>query len=215
MSVPQSPLPWRSTHAFAESDRPAMKAMRAAVEPTKGKMRDIAGRPVFDDAMSGVIAPVGVTYREAGVDGVPGWWCEPAGARPDGMIVHLHGGWFNFGSAPAFRHFVGHIARSAGAKAFIPDYRLAPEHPFPAAIEDVRTTIDGLLALGFRSLAVTGDSAGGNLALSFLSLGSAASPQDGRIAGAVVFSPVTDLTLSGESWESRAEADPFFVRDQV
>jgi epsilon-lactone hydrolase len=69
--------------------------------------------------------------------------------------------------------------------------------------------VDGLLELGLRAVAVTGDSAGGNLALTLL-------PTHGaRLSAAVVFSPVTDLTLSGESWTSRAEADPFFLREQV
>jgi epsilon-lactone hydrolase len=55
------------------------------------------------------------------------------------VILHLHGGWFNWGSAQSFRHLVGHIAASAGANAFIPDYRLAPEHVFPAAVTDVES----------------------------------------------------------------------------
>lgn len=73
----------------------------------------------------------------------------------------------------------------------------------------MRTCLKGLLSLGLRAVAVTGDSAGGNLALTLLPA------HDARLVAAVVFSPVTDLTLSGESWTSRAEADPFFVRDQA
>jgi epsilon-lactone hydrolase len=105
-----------------------------------------------------------VTWRVDRVGGVPGWWCEPVGAQADVAILHLHGGWFNWGSAEAFQHFVGHIARSAGAKAFVADYRLAPEHPFPAGADDARACFHGLLDTGLRAVAVTGDSAGGNLA---------------------------------------------------
>jgi epsilon-lactone hydrolase len=143
---------------------------------------------------------------------IPGWWCEPADALPGAAILHLHGGWFNLGSAAAYRHLVGHIALSGRATAFVPDYRLAPEHPFPAAIEDAKATLRGLAERGIHRIAVTGDSAGGNLALSL----AAAEPATGvRPVGAAVLSPVTDLALTGSSWQTRAEAEPYFVREQV
>ena len=186
-----------------------MTQMRAMVGPNKGKLRGVAARSAFETIIGGTAAPDGVTYREDRIGGVSGWWCEPAAAPADTAILHLHGGWFNWGSAQAFRHLVGHIARNARARAFVPDYRLAPEHPFPAGGNDVRACLKGLLSLGLRAVAVTGDSAGGNLALTLLPA------HDARLVAAVVFSPVTDLTLSGESWTSRAEADPFFVRDQA
>lgn len=108
------------------------------------------------------------------------------------------------------------IAQSAGAKAFVPEYRLAPEHPYPAGRDDAVACFDGLLENGYRTDAVTGDSAGGNLALHVLMAASArVAAGTGRLAGAVLLSPVTDLTLSGTSWLSRSEADPFFVRDQA
>lgn len=179
------------------------------VGPNKGKLRGVAARPAFDTIIRGAAAPEGVTYREDRIGEVSGWWCEPAAAPADTAILHLHGGWFNWGSAEAFRHLVGHIARNARTRAFVPDYRLAPEHPFPAGVNDVRACLKGLLSLGLRAVAVTGDSAGGNLALTLLPT------HDARLVAAVVFSPVTDLTLSGESWTSRAEVDPFFVRDQA
>jgi acetyl esterase/lipase len=189
-----------------------MSKLRTMAEPNRGQMRGVAARPIFDSLIEHTAAPDGVTWRFDRVGGVPGWWCEPAGAPADVAILHLHGGWFNWGSAEAFRHLVGHIARSAGAKTFIPDYRLAPEHPFPAGADDAQACFDGLFNLGFRAVAVTGDSAGGNLALGLLAT---ASEQAGRLAGAAVLSPVTDLTLSSESWVSRADADPFFVRNQA
>ena len=165
--------------------------------------------------MGRVVAPDGVTFRPDKIGGIAGWWCEPADAKPGVVILHLHGGWFNWGSAESFRHFVGHIARSARAKAFVPDYRLAPENPFPAAVEDVHACYRGLVEGGTRSIALTGDSAGGNLALVVLALVSARSSASGAAVGAVVLSPVTDLAMKGASWESRGTADPLFVRDQV
>ena len=208
--------PWCATHPLTAADQAVMAQVRAMAKPNKGRMRGVEARPVFDDLIQHTVAPEGVTWRGDRVGGVAGWWCEPTDAPEDVAILHLHGGWFNWGSAHAFRHLVGHIARSAGARAFVPDYRLAPEHPFPAGRDDALACFDGLLELGLRAIAVTGDSAGGNLALQVLTRVSARSAAEAApLVGAVLLSPVTDLTLSGASWSSRAEADPFFVRDQA
>ena len=192
-----------------------MAAHRAMVEPNKGKLRGTAARAPFDALMSGIVAPEGVRFREDRVGKIPGWWCEPRNALPGATLLHLHGGWFNLGSAVAYRHLVGHIARAAGAIAFIPDYRLAPEYPFPAAIEDTMASLRGLTERSIRAVAVTGDSAGGNLALSLLLRVTSAPPTAKRLAAAVVLSPITDLAMTGASWQTRADADPYFVREQA
>ena len=147
---------------------------------------------------------------------VPGWWCTPNDAATGQALLHFHGGWVNWGIAEAFRHLVGHMAARAATEAFIPDCRLAPEHPFPAGLDDARSVYDGLLERGVRRIVILGDSAGGNLALSLLSI-LAARPAAVAIepAGAVVLSPVTDLALTGASWQNRAVADPYFTRPQV
>jgi acetyl esterase/lipase len=199
------------THAVTPRDRSVMDAMHAAMRPHKGALRGAAGRPMFDAVMSGVAAPQDVSFRDAVVGGVPGSWCEPTNGLPGAVILHAHGGWFTLGSAIAFRHLVGHIARAAGVSAFIPDYRLAPEHPFPAALEDLERCHAGLRAAGFGAIALSGDSAGGNLALVLSALLAGRHPPVALVA----VSPVTDLALQGQSWESRAEADPLFVRDQA
>jgi acetyl esterase/lipase len=215
-SAPARSVAWRTDHPLTVSDRAAMAALRMATAPNKGKLRGVAARPMFNDIIGHTSQPKAVSVHEDRVGGVPGWWCEPADAVADRVVLHIHGGWFNWGSAEAFRNLVGHIAQSATARAFIPDYRLAPEHAFPAAPTDVTACLDGLLERGANAVAVTGDSAGGNLALLALSH-LATRPQEVAdcVVGAMVFSPVTDLTLSGKSWSSRADADPFFVRDQV
>jgi acetyl esterase/lipase len=123
---------------------------------------------------------------------------------------------FNWGTAHAFCNLVGHIARRAGAAAFIPDYRLAPEHPFPAAVKDAEACYRGLEDRGIRNIALSGDSAGGNLALVLLSIATAQSASGGVLpVGAVTLSPATDLTLSGASYETRAQADPYFLKSQA
>jgi len=210
--VPES---WFSSHPLTTQDRKAMAVFRSMVEPNKGKLRGTAARAPFDAVMSSIIAPQGVKFREERIGEIPGWWCEPEDALPGAAVLHLHGGWFNLGSAAAYRHLVGHIARSAGASAFVPDYRLAPEYPFPAALEDGRACLRGLAGRGVRAIAVTGDSAGGNLALTLVSLAGAGPATTGRIVGVVVLSPITDLAMTGASWETRAEADPLFVKEQA
>ena len=207
---------WSTTHRISAEDKAAMSAMRVIVEPNKGRLQGMAARVPFDAIMERVAAPAGVTYEAGTVGGVSGWWCRPEGARIGGAILHLHGGWFNWGSAQAFRNLVGHIAARAGVDAFVPDYRLAPEHPFPAAIEDVRTCYLGLIERGFSRVAITGDSAGGNLALGLLHFAAAQRAWGGALpVAAVALSPVTDLALTGASWETRAAADPYFLRSQV
>jgi monoterpene epsilon-lactone hydrolase len=207
---------WLVQHPLSAEDQAAMAAMRAIVEPNKGKLQGIAARVPFDAIMEHVSAPVGVVYEADRIGGVSGWWCRPENARPGHAIIHIHGGWFNWGSAQAFRHLAGHIAVSAGVAAFVPDYRLAPEHPFPAAAEDVRACYFGLTERGFSKIAITGDSVGGNLALELLVYlaTNRASGSEALVAG-VALSPVTDLALSGDSWSTRAVADPYFTQPQA
>jgi epsilon-lactone hydrolase len=116
--------------------------------------------------------------------------------------------------AGAYRNFIGHIAARTRAAAFIPDYRLAPEHPLPAAVDDARFVYDGLVEAGWRRIGVAGDSAGGALAIELLAFlvqrRAAAVP-----AAGILLSPVTDLTLSGETWVSRDQADLIFTKEQA
>ena len=172
-----------------------------SLNPTKDACRELAARVPFDGIMEHVAVPEGVTFEAGTVGGIPGWWCRPQSAQPGAVILHIHGGWFNWGSAKSFRNLVGHIATHAGAVAFAPDYRLAPEHPFPAAADDVRASYLGLLELGYKKIAVTGDSAGGNLALGLL-ISLKASHSNNLVVpvAGVALSPVTDLSLSGASW---------------
>jgi acetyl esterase/lipase len=162
--------------------------------------------------MERVPAPADVTFEADTVGGISGFWAKPARARKGAAIIHVHGGWFNFGSARAYRNLVGHIASSAGTSAFIPNYRLAPESPFPAAVEDVEACYRGLTDKGIDRIAVVGDSAGGDLVLVLLSIAYKAGIAP---VGAVAISPVTDLALTGATYKTRAEADPYFTKSQA
>jgi len=207
---------WCVIHPLSPADSAAMTALRSAVAGMKGKLEGTAARGPFNGIMERVAAPDGVTFEADTVGGISGWWARPAQARKGAAILHLHGGWFNWGTAQAFRNLAGHIALSAGVDAFIADYRLAPEHPFPAAITDAEACYRGLVDSGIKNIVLAGDSAGGTLALVLLSIATAQAAPDGIApAGAAVLSPLTDLALTGQSFETRAEADPYFTKPQI
>jgi monoterpene epsilon-lactone hydrolase len=208
--------PWLVIHPLTQADSVGAAALRSAVAPMKGKVQGTVGRGPFNDIMERVTIPEGVTFEAVSIGGISGWWAKPAQARKGVAIIHAHGGWFNLGTAQAYRNFVGHIALNAGADAFIPDYRLAPEYPFPAAIEDVEACYRSLVDNGITKVALTGDSAGGNLALVLLSVASGQASKGGIApVGGLVFSPITDLTLAGKSFDTRADADPYFTKSQA
>jgi acetyl esterase/lipase len=162
--------------------------------------------------MENTPAADGVTYEKAAVGGVPGWWCRPDNDSTAAAILYLHGGAYVAGSARAYQHFAGQVAARAKVAAFVPEYGLAPEHPFPAAVDEAQSSYQGLVEKGFGKIALAGDSAGGGLALVLLSLLAAKALDSSRLRpiGAAVMSPWTDLALSGASMETRAEADPLF-----
>jgi N-ethylmaleimide reductase len=191
-------------HPLSAGDAGFMAALRPAVVAAKGKLE----RPAFDEVMEHTPDAPGVAYQEGVVGGVNGVWCRPLGARAGASILHVHGGAYIVGSAHAYRHFVGQVASRARMNAFIPEYRLAPEHVFPAAVEDAMAVYRALAELG--EVAVAGDSAGGGLALVLLALVQA---EGGRapFAGALL-SPWTDLALTGASLDERANDDPFLTR---
>jgi epsilon-lactone hydrolase len=203
-------------HPLSPEDSAAIAALRSMVVGMKGKLQGSVARGPFNGIIESVAAPQGVTFEADMVGGISGWWARAANGKRGAAVLHLHGGWFNWGTAQAYRKLVGHIASSAGVDAFVPNYRLAPEHPFPAAVEDAEACYRGLAERGITKIALSGDSAGGNLALVLLSV-TGRQPSSGSVvpAGAVALSPVTDLALTGESFATRAEADPYFTLPQA
>jgi epsilon-lactone hydrolase len=207
---------WLTTHPLTKEDSVAATALKSAVAPVKGVFDGVAGRQRYDDLMQAVAAPPDVTFEAATIGGIPGWWARTAVKRRRAAIMYIHGGWFALGTAKAYRNFAGHIAVNAGTDTFVPDYGLSPEHPFPAAVRDLEACYQGLADQGNAGIAVVGDSAGGNLALVLLSIVCAPSrDRAGAPVGAVVFSPVTDLALTGDTYQSRADAEFYFTRAEA
>jgi len=203
-------------HPLDPVDAAITAAMRAMVSSSKGARLGIEARGQFDAFMESVLPRSDVTFETDTLGGIPGLWVRPGNWRSNEAILHLHGGWFAFGSAKAYRHLVGHIAARAEARAFVSDYRLAPEHLFPAAADDALACYRALADSGVHRIALTGDSAGGNLALVLASrVSGEAASINATPVGVAVLSPVTDLTLSGATYETRADADPLFTRPQV
>lgn len=154
--------------------------------------------------------PQGVTTMPAEVSAVRAEWVIPNGVDRKRVILYIHGGAFVVCSAATHRPLVARLAVASQTAALSICYRLAPEHPFPAPLEDCQAAYRWLISNGYsaRSIVVGGDSAGGNLTLALLiSLRDAGEPLP---AAAFCLSPVTDLTMAGGSRQSRAPADPIF-----
>lgn len=146
-------------------------------------------------------------YTSANIGDMAVEWLDPPDASNDKIILFLHGGAYCLCSINTHRSVTAKIAGAAGARALLIDYRLAPEHPFPAAVEDAVAAYHAILDMGIapRNIVVAGDSAGGGLALALLlSLRDAGTPLP---AAAVCISPWTDLSLSGESMTTNARKD--------
>jgi epsilon-lactone hydrolase len=142
-------------------------------------------------------------------------WLRPPGVRADAAVLYLHGGGYVIGSPRSHRHLAAAIARAAGTRALMLDYRLAPEHPFPAALDDAVAAYEWVLSHGIapERIVVAGDSAGGGLTMAvLLALRERGLP---RPAGGVCISPWVDLTGSGASYTTRAAADPIVTREGI
>lgn len=157
--------------------------------------------------------PPFVCYLPDVLAGVPCVWAQ-ARPRQRGVILHFHGGVYLVGSPATHRAMLARLSALTGMRALLPDYRLAPEHRYPAALEDARTVWDALIARGYRAdeIILCGDSAGGGLMLALLSRLLA----DGqRPAAAVALSPWTDLTLTGASLKANAARDPLLPVERM
>ena len=156
--------------------------------------------------------PEDVTYSEVETADVRGIWCTPLGASRDHVVLYFHGGGSVGNSASSHRKLAGHLAKATGARAFALEYRRAPEHAFPAPLEDAVAAFSWLRAQGVDAarIATAGDSAGGNLAvtlaLKLRNLGEALP------AAIVAFSPWVDMEHLGKTLDTNAESDALVSR---
>jgi acetyl esterase/lipase len=151
--------------------------------------------------------PVGVEIETTDVDGLSAIWCRPKNASRDTVVLYFHGGGYVLQSANSHRKLTSHLAHESGCNVLSVNYRLSPENPHPAPVNDAMLAYQWLMKQGFASskIVVSGDSAGGGLTLALL----LAAKRDGvaQPAGAVVFSPWVDLVGTGESMDSKANVD--------
>jgi len=176
-----------------------------AIEQRANFEKMLSAQPLADD--------VSTTAGELG--GVRVLNIETGDANHDAVMLWFHGGWYVIGSPRTSAGLSSDLARRVGAKIISVDYRLAPEHPYPAALQDATAAYRGLLDSGVdpRSIAIVGESAGGGLAVALLA--SLAENGLAQPAAAFLLSPWTDLTLSGETMTSMVGIDPVFTREKV
>lgn len=149
-----------------------------------------------------------VTFEPISIGGIPAEWSATPNAEPERTILYVHGGGYIIGSLTSHRHLVSEIGRAAGTRVLALDYRLAPEHPFPAAVEDALAGYRFLLASGQPpgSIAIAGDSAGGGLTVAtMVAIRDAGLPQP---ACGWTLSPWVDLECLGDSITSKSGEDP-------
>jgi cation diffusion facilitator CzcD-associated flavoprotein CzcO/acetyl esterase/lipase len=191
--------------------RVAAFIIRRRVKPALGDFSDIARvRRTFGSPLP---TPKGVRYTDAVVGGVPGEWVEASnGAVADTTLLYLHGGGF-VGCSPRTHRSLTAALALHGLRVFVPDYRLAPEHPFPAAPHDAQAVWRALRSATPGRLVLAGDSAGGNLALGLmLALRDAG---EALPDAAVLFSPATDMTGGSPSLLGNSERDAMFRGDKL
>jgi len=178
-----------------------------ALAPGAGEIDMRKERAELDGLGAMFKPPKGVQIVKELAGGVPAEWLIPPVVSDGRVVLYLHGGSYVAGSPDSHRSLAANIAIASKARALVIDYRLAPEHPHPAAVEDAVTAYKWLInnQVDARHLAVAGDSAGGGLTLALL-----VSLRDTNIplpAAAVCLSPWTDLAFSGETWKSKAAVD--------
>jgi len=184
----------------------AMKSMAKTPPPTLAEMR------VGFEQMAAPAQP-DVKNEKVSANGVDAEWITAPGAAADRAVLYLHGGGYVLGSVNTHRDLIGRISRAAQARMLALNYRLAPEHPFPAAVDDALVGYRYLLDHGLKParIAVAGDSAGGGLTVATLiAIRDAGLPLP---AVGACLSPWVDMEGKGESMTTRAKADPVVQRE--
>ena len=172
-------------------------------------------RRLLKELLSAQPLPAEVTVTAAALGGVPTAEITVDGIEPRHVVLYFHGGVYVMGDAFLAADLASQVGRRAHAKAISVDYRLAPEHPYPAAVDDALAAYEALLHDGIApaDIVFAGESAGGGLAIATL-----VNARDHGLplpAAALVMSPYADLTLAGASMETRSEVDPLLSREAL
>ena len=216
---------WRRAHQ-KDDDRltPLMKAIKAVHSATSSAStnpEDLEKQRAGQELFGKLVTPAlglrtdPLTLRHGPVP-VPAEWVRlDAGHDRNHAVLYCHGGGYTCGQLGYARVLAGKLALSTGCDVLSFEYRLAPEHPYPAALQDALSVWDYMAYMGYgaRDILVAGDSAGGNLALELaLKLKEQGRRQPRAL---ILMSPWTDLTASGESYTQRAELDPMLTMDYI
>jgi len=172
-------------------------------------------REMFEKVAARSRMAMGTRIRHATIAGIECDWVVPKTCDESRVLLFLHGGAYVMGSSKTHRAMASHIARAAGVRVLLPNYRLAPENPFPAGLEDCVAVYRQLLRsdVSADKLMIGGDSAGGGMTMAtLLSLKKAGDPMP---AAACLMSPWLDLAMEGESIKTRADKDPWFHAEDM
>lgn len=189
--------------------------LRARLEETSPDISFPESRATFEQMVAQFPAPGGASGTPVDAGGIAGEWITAPDATDDQIIYWLHGGGYCIGSINTHRGLLAAISAASGARGFAIDYRLAPEQPFPAPVEDAVAGYRWLLSTGAdpAQIIIGGDSAGGGLTVA--TLVALKDAGDRLPSGAVCISPWTDMALTGESLTSKADADPMITTDGI
>ncbi len=187
-----------------------LKVQRPPFDPNKSVQQQ---RSLLEKQVKHAPMPPHVDIQPIVIGKLPAEWLRPVGVNDDRAVLYLHGGGYTMGSCNTHRALGARLAIASHAPVLVIDYRLAPEHPFPAALEDALAAYRWLIDPGrpARPIAFAGDSSGGGLAIA---TAIALRDQGVRLPAAIVcMSPWADLAVKGESMVTRAKSDPLIGRE--
>ncbi len=195
----------------------ALRKVHNIASPASTAPEDLKRQRLGQEALGRLLTPpIGFSWEPFEVDGIPAAWVRPEGGHDRSkMILYCHGGGYTSGTLGYARLLASRMALATGYEVLAFQYRLAPEHTYPEALEDARLIWEYLMFLGWgaREIILAGDSAGGNLALELaLDLRNAQRMLPSRL---ILFSPWTDMTATADSYTECADKDPLLTREYI